>query len=225
MKTLVVKFVLISALVAAISGCSSNAGKVEADASGRDADVRAADARAEAAAKEQLLIPSGTILRVLLIDGLASDTSSAGDRFMASLAEPVVIDGNTLIPQGTKVQGRVLAVAQAGHVKGRATIRLELTDIVQGNRTVAITTDPFSATASSSTKRDVEIIGGGAGIGAVIGAIAGGGKGAGIGALVGGGGGTGVALAKGGNELRYGPETRLSFSLANSVQLSERQRN
>jgi hypothetical protein len=52
-----------------------------------------------------------------------------------------------------------------------------------------------------------------------IGAIAGGKKGAGIGALTGGGAGTGVVLATKGNEIRYAPETRLSFTLANSVQM------
>jgi hypothetical protein len=61
-------------------------------------------------------------------------------------------------------------------VKGVASIRLALTDIIQGSRTVAITTDTFAATAESSTTRDAEIIGGGAVVGAVIGAIAGGKK-------------------------------------------------
>jgi hypothetical protein len=70
-------------------------------------------------------------------------------------------------------------------VKGVASIRLALTDIMQGSRTVAITTDTFAATAESSTTRDAEIIGGGAVVGAVIGAIAGGKKGAGIGAISG----------------------------------------
>ena len=63
------------------------------------------------------------------------------------------------------------------------------------------------------------IIGGGAGIGAAIGAIAGGGKGAAIGAAVGGGAGTGTVLATRGKEIRLEPEHPLSFTLASSVQL------
>ncbi len=217
-----------------------------ADANARvqaaDAHVKAADARVEAtnaeveaskadarvnttttpaakaaAVKKRLMIPSGTVLTVLLIDGLSTDTNSAGDRFLASLAEAVVVDGNTLLPIGTKVRGRVIGVEDSGRVKGLASIRLALTDIIQGNRMVAIGTDTFTATAGSSTTRDAEIIAGGAAVGAVIGAIAGGGKGADIGAASGGGAGTGLATK--GKLVRYAPETRLSFTLANSVQM------
>jgi len=202
-----------------------------------DARVNAADAGVEAAKadarvkttttpaakadalKERLTIPSGTVLKVLLIDGLGSDTNSAGDRFLASLAEPVVVDGNTLLPKGMKVRGRVIDVEDSGRVKGQASIRLTLTDIMQGNRTIAITTDTFTASADSTTKRDAGIIAGSAGVGAAIGAITGGKKGAGIGAIAGGGAGTGVVLATKGKEIRYPAETGLSFTLANSVQL------
>lgn len=221
-----------------------NAADANARVEAADAHVKAADARVDAAdagveaskadarvkttttpaakaaaVKEKLTIPSGTVLKVLLIDGLSTDTNSAGDRFLASLADPVVVDGSTLLPKGTKVRGRVIGVEDSGRVNGRASIRLALTDIMQGNRTVAITTDTFTATADSSTTRDAEIVAGSAGVGAVIGAIAGGKKGAGIGAATGGGAGTGVVLATKGKEIRYSPETRLSFTLANSVQM------
>jgi len=84
---------------------------------------------------------------------------------------------------------------------------------------VPITTDTFAATAESSTTRDAEIVAGGAGVGAVIGAITGGGKGAGIGAITGGGAGSGVVLATRGKEIHYGPETRLNFTLSRSVEM------
>jgi hypothetical protein len=219
-----------------------------ADANARvkaaDAHVKAADARVDAAAagveaskadarvktttspaakaaavKEKLTIPAGTVLNVLLIDGLATDTNSAGDHFLASLAEPVVVDGSTLLPKGMKIRGRVIEVEDSGRVKGVASIRLALTDIMQGNKMISITTDTFTATADSSTKRDAGIIAGGAGVGAAIGAIAGGKKGAGIGAIAGGSAGTGAVLATKGKEIRYAPETGLSFTLANPVQM------
>jgi hypothetical protein len=207
------------------------------DKAAADARVTAADAGVEApradarvnttttpaakaaAVKEKLMIPSGTIVRVLLIDGLSTDTNSAGDHFLASLAESIVVDGSTILPKGTKVRGRVIGVEDSGRVKGVASIRLELTDIMQGNRTVAITTDTFAATAESSTTRDAEIIGGGARVGAVIGAIAGGKKGPASARSPVEGAGTGVVLATKGKEIRYAPETRLSFTLANPVQM------
>jgi len=130
-----------------------------------------------------------------------------------------VIDGTTVLQKGTKVRGRVVGVEDSGRVKGLASIQLELTDIMQGDRMIAITTDTFGATADSSKTRDGEIIAGGAGIGAAVGAIAGGKKGAAIGAVTGGGAGTGVVLATKGKEIHYGPETRISFTLAKSVQM------
>jgi hypothetical protein len=104
-------------------------------------------------------------------------------------------------------------------VNGLASIHLALTDIMQGDRIVPITTNTLGATADSSKTRDGGIIAGGAGIGAAIGAIAGGKKGAAIGAVTGGGAGTGVVLATKGKAIHYGPETRLNFTLANLVQM------
>jgi hypothetical protein len=205
-----------------------------ADANARvqvaDAHVRAADSRVAAATTAELLdgykprtarpvIPSGTLLKVSLIDALGSDTSSAGDRFMASLAESVVIDGTTVLPEGQRVRGRVVSVKDSGRVKGLASIHLELTGILQGDTMMAVTTNTLGATAGSSKTRDGEIIAGGAGIGAVIGAIAGGGKGAAIGAVTGGGAGTGVVLGTKGKQIHYGPETRLNFTLSKPVHM------
>lgn len=259
MKNLI-KFVLVSSLIASVFGCSAspekaadearsdaaNARVEAADANSRvvaaDAHLKAANARvtdangaeapaaaahvntkttpaARAVVNGKVTIPSGTVLTVVLLDGLGTDTSTVGDRFLATLAEPVVVDGRTVLAKGTKVRGHVMDVEESARVKGTASIRLALVDIMQDNKTVAITTDTFSATADSSTNRDAAIVAGGAGVGAVIGAIAGGKKGAGIGAISGGGAGTGVVLATRGKEIHYPPETRLSFRLANPVQL------
>jgi len=225
---------------ARVDAADANARVTAADAHVKAADARVkagagvvaadADARVTAAAnptakgsfnpsKARVVIPSGTVLKVSLIDPLNSDTSSPGDRFMASLAESVVINGVPLLQKGTKVRGRVIDADDSGRVKGRAAIRLALTDIMQGDKIVAIRTETFAATADSSQTRDAEVIAGGAGVGAVIGAIAGGKKGAAIGAATGGGAGTGVVLATKGKEIHYGPETRLNFTLANSVEL------
>jgi hypothetical protein len=231
----------VNAADARVSAADANARVEAADAHVKAADARVtaadanvvaadADARVKAganppaqaavrASRTNVVIPSGTVLTVSLIYALSSDTSRAGDRFLASLAEPVVINGATVLEKGTKVQGSVIDAEDSGRVKGRASMRLALTEIMQGNRLVPITTRTFAATAESSTTRDAEIIAGGAGVGAVIGAVAGGAKGAGIGAATGGGAGTGVVLATKGKEIHYGPETRLNFTLTNSVEM------
>jgi len=229
----------VKAADARVSAADANARVEAADAHVKAADARVtaadanvaaadADARVKAGAnpsaqaatsKTRVVIPSGTVLTVSLINALGSDTSRAGDRFQASLAEPVVINGATVLERGTKLQGSVIDAEDSGRVKGRASMRLALTGIMQGNRLVPITTRTFAATAESTTTRDAEIIAGGAGVGAVIGAVAGGAKGAGIGAATGGGAGTGVVLATKGKEIHYGPETRMNFTLTNSVEM------
>ena len=212
-----------------------------ADANARvtaaDAHVRAADAAVDAAdadarvvgtqpsnstdrrAESRAVIPSGTLFKVTLADTLNSSTSSAGDLFWANLSEAVISGGATLLQEGTQVRGRVVDAEGAGRVKGRSSISLTLTDIVQDDRTIPITTNIYAAASDSQQGRDAGVIAGGAGVGAVIGAIAGGKKGAAIGAATGGGAGTGVVLATKGKEIHYGPETQFNFTLTNSVKL------
>jgi len=165
------------------------------------------------------VIPAGTRLRVALTNAVSSDKSRPGDSFTGVLAEPVVIDGETLLEKGTQVRGRVVDAKGSGRVKGRAVIQLTLTEIMYEGNSLNISTKPYSAVAESTKKRDAAIIGGGAGVGAAIGALAGGGKGALIGAGVGGGAGTATVLATKGKEIRYSPETRIPFTLARSVEI------
>jgi hypothetical protein len=165
-------------------------------------------------------IPEGTKLRVALIDTVSSDKNRSGDQFQASLVEPVVVDGKTILEKGTKVRGRVLDAKESGRVKGRATVELTLTEVVlKDGKSLNVSTRPYSAVAATTKKRDAAMIGGGAGLGAAIGAIAGGGKGALIGAAVGGGAGTGTVLATKGKEIHYAPETRLQFTLASPIEI------
>ena len=58
------------------------------------------------ATKARIVIPAGTLLKVSLIDPLSTETNSAGDHFLASLTESVVLDGTTILQKGTKVRGR-----------------------------------------------------------------------------------------------------------------------
>src|SRR5262249_57909672 len=132
-----------------------------------------------------------------------------------SLTDPDIIDGKTALAKGTKLRGRVVDAQDAGRVKGRASIELTLTQIVrEGHKTINISTKPYTEVAESTKKRDAAIIGGGAGLGAAIGALTGGGKGAAIGAAVGGGAGKGPGLANKGKKDPYAPEEPPAFYFA-----------
>ena len=206
---------LISVLFLNVTACSSDPSTTSADSTPRA--VAAGADKVEPPAK--MVIPVGTRIRVALLNAVSSDKSHAGDQFMASLSEPVIIDGKTILPKGTKLRGRVMDAAGSGRVKGRASLQLTLMQIVREDGNISILTKPYTAVAESTKKRDAAVIGGGAGVGAAIGAIAGGGKGAAIGAAIGGGAGTGTVLATKGKEVRFGVEHPLAFTLADSVEL------
>src|SRR5262245_42337087 len=111
----------------------------------KSATPQAAPKSSAAPAPEVVEIPAGTTLTVAMIDAVGTDTSKAGDTFMASIAEPVVVDGKTVLPKGMKVRGRVATVDEPGRVKGKAAMSLVLTQFVKDGKTYAITTEPFTA--------------------------------------------------------------------------------
>lgn len=163
---------------------------------------------------EPVVIPAGTVVTVRLQQGVSSKTSHVGDRFEASLAQPVVVKGKTVIPTGAAAGGAVTDAKSAGRFKGEATLNLALdTLIVQGTR-YQVQAAPMSQTSKGKGKRTAAMIGGGTGAGALIGGIAGGGKGAAIGAVVGGGAGTaGAALTGNSNDITLPAEASVPFQL------------
>lgn len=201
-------------LALGLSACgSATADKTEEEA------ADAAKPAAKPAPPPKITIPEGTSLRVRLIDGISASKSDPGTEFSASLSEPVVVNGKTVLPQGARVVGRVVDAKESGRVKGRASLSLALTSVVHNGKSVPVETQTYVGVAKSTKKRDAGVIGGAAGVGAVIGAIAGGGKGAATGAAIGGAGGTGAVLATRGEDVHYPPETRLTFVLSKVAEL------
>jgi hypothetical protein len=170
-------------------------------------------------AATSITLPAGTAIRIALTDGVGTDASTPGAQFSATLVEPVLVEGKTILKKGTPVMGRVVDVQQPGRVKGRASLSLVLVSINHEGKSVPVATQTYVGVAKSTKKRDAGVIAGGAGIGAAVGAIAGGGKGAATGAAIGGAGGTGVVLATRGDDLHYPPETRLTFVLSKAANL------
>ena len=183
------------------------------------APAPASPAVAVAPVPRTVKIPAGTLLTAVMIDSVGTETNKVGDTFTASLAEPLVINGQTVVAKGTKVGGRVETLDEPGRVKGKAAISLVLTELLRRDKAYAIATQPFSAQAEPETKQNAIKVGGGAIVGAVVGAIAGGKKGAAIGAAVGGGAGTTAVLATKGQQLKIDSETKVNFVLKNDVEV------
>jgi hypothetical protein len=170
---------------------------------------------------EALTVPAGTALPVRLVSTIDTGKTPAGTEFEATLADALVVNGVEVAPVGTTVTGRVTNVVSSGRLNRPAELSLVLTSLTpEGGSPVAISTSTWSMKGQSHKKRDIEMIGGGAGVGAVIGAIAGKGKGAAIGSAVGAGAGTAGAMITGKKEILLPPETKLNFTLSAPVTLS-----
>lgn len=158
-------------------------------------------------------VPAGTQIMVRMIDSVDSKTNHVGDRFRASLEADLVANGVVVAPKGADVYGRLADAQQAGHLTGKAQLKLELTDILIQNRMQPIMTGEYDLAGKSRGRNTAKKAGGGAAVGAIIGAIAGGGKGAAIGAGVGAGAGTAVNVATQGEQVNVPSETLLEFRL------------
>jgi len=165
-------------------------------------------------------IPAGTRISVRTIDNIDSAKNHPGDRFQASLEEPLTIDGVVVAAKGADVYGRLTESKKSGTFTGKSELQLELTGIVVSGQTVPVVTGEYElkgkSRGSSTAKRTI----GGAAVGGIIGAIAGGGKGAGIGAAVGGGAGAGSEIITKGEQVKVPSETLLEFTLQQDVTIS-----
>jgi hypothetical protein len=179
---------------------------------------RASESAPAAPATQTVTVPAGTELRVRLSSGISSATASSGMGFQGSLAEALVVNGVTVAPRGSLVNGQVTNAVSSGRLKRPAELSLVLTSLTpEGGQQTPISTHTWSMSGKSHKKRDITMIGGGAGLGAAIGAIAGGGKGAAIGSMVGAGAGTAGAYATGKKEIAVPAETQLAFRLSASA--------
>jgi hypothetical protein len=164
-------------------------------------------------APEKLTVPEGTTLEIRLNDTLSSANNRGGDTFNATLAEPVLVKGKVVIPQGATLDGQVIDATPSGHLKTPAALAVTLTSVDVGGKSYDITTSTFSRRGASHKKHDAKWIAGGAAGGALLGALLGGGKGAAIGAGLGAGGGTAGAYTTGRHDVALYSESLLRFQL------------
>lgn len=175
---------------------------------------------------QTVTIEAGTSLMVRLGETISTKTKVAGDSFRGTLDQPIILNGFIIADRGSKVVGKVVSTQKGGHLSGSSDLSLQVTEInTTDGQTVHVQTSPWEKKGDSNTAGNIEKIGGGAALGAIIGAIAGGGKGAAIGAAGGGAAGTGVAAATGGKPTVVPVETRIAFRLDAPVTITEQINN
>jgi hypothetical protein len=163
-------------------------------------------------------IPAGTWITVRVNEPLSSDHNQPGDYFMATLAQPIVVNGLTVARRGQTVSGVVSEAKKAGRASGTSRLGLELTEIgVADGRQVQVKTRMMERRGETSYGRDAAGIGATVATGAAIGAAVNGGVGAGVGAAAGVVASTiGVLLTRGRATEVY-PESALTFRLESPV--------
>jgi outer membrane biosynthesis protein TonB len=158
-------------------------------------------------------IPVGSTLAVRMIDSIDSEVNHSGETFRATLDSPISVDGEEVVPAGTDVSVRLADAKTAGKFAGRSELRLEVSWFEFQGKRYTVDSSTYQQVGSSRGKNTAAKVGGGAAIGAVIGAIAGGGKGAAIGSVIGAGAGTGAQVFTKGQQIKVPSETRIDFRL------------
>jgi len=160
-------------------------------------------------------LPAGTNLVIRMIEGVDSETNRVGQTFRASMDQPVMVDGQTVIPRGADAWVKLVDAKDSGKLAGRAELALSLQSVSINGHMVDINTQSINKESGSQGEKTAKVAGGTAAVGAIIGAIAGGGKGAAIGAGAGAAAGAGSQVVLGGQRVRIPSETRLTFVLDN----------
>ncbi len=193
-------------------GIDRNSGGTYADNSGdyssNDAnDANSANPTISQGRTGDFAVPNGTIITGLLESSIDTKITQNNDRFKLTVQSPMEFRGAT-------IEGYVTGVGRSGQVSGRSNVTFNFETItlrngqrydfagylqsVKDHNGKEIRVDAEGTAKSDSQTKETAKRGGiGAGLGAIIGAIAGGGKGAAIGAIIGGSAGAGSVIVQG----------------------------
>lgn len=170
------------------------------------------------------ILPPGTQVNVRTDQTINSQSAAEGAVYPASIAQDV-LDGNgqLVIPRGAQAN-MVIRRINEGDTFSNGSLVLDLDSIRANGRLYHVSSTDIQARDANGlgkNKRTGEMVGGGAVLGTLLGALAGGGKGAAIGAVAGAAAGGGVEVATKGHEIRVPAETLLTFRLDRPLELRE----
>jgi len=168
-------------------------------------------------------IPAGVTIEVRNNEAIDSETAQPGQSFSGVIARDIrATDGGVAIPHGSSAMLVVRAASGQGQLQGRSDLVVDVAAVTINGRQHRLETSDFAERGRQGVgenKRTGEFAGGGAALGGIIGALAGGGKGAAIGLLSGGAAGVATQGLTRGKPVRIAPETLLSFRLEQPVRI------
>jgi len=170
-------------------------------------------------------LPAGTTLSVRTNETTNADSANEGRTYDASIQEDILdASGTVMIPRDSRAYLVVRGVNEGGtFTSGNLVLDLDSVE-VRGHRYAVSTEDLERGNNQGigANRRTGEMVGGGAALGTLLGAIAGGGKGAVIGAIAGAAAGGSVQVLTKGKQIRVPAETVLNFRLDQPLSLRER---
>ena len=170
-------------------------------------------------------IPAGTTLRVRNNEAIDSQTAQPGQTFSGVVNRDVMdSQGRVAIAHGSNATLVVRAATDQGRLQGQSELMVDVASVTVNGRRYRLETNDVVEKGREGVgvnKRTGTFVGGGAALGGIIGALAGGGKGAAIGALSGAGAGTATQGLTRGKAVRIAPETLLTFQLEAPVRIRE----
>ena len=175
----------------------------------------------------ELIIPSGTRIPIALKNTISTKANHEGDPIYARSTFPVAINDRII------VQGKIISIKPAGHIKGRAAVLIHFTSLIYpsgytvilpgsienapGVDNAKVKDEEGTIEGDSNKGKTAATIAGPAADGALTGAVIRGGEGALIGAGIGGAIGTAIAAFSHGNEVKMMPGTTLEVVLQRDV--------
>lgn len=172
------------------------------------------------AAMQSIVIPQGTQISVRTDETIDSTKDALGRQYAAKIQQDVVDStGAVGIPAGTEAKLQVVDMGQGNGNQSNTSsknLALDLYSVILNGREYRVDSSSVSEKGSAGygmNKRTAEYTGGGAGLGALMGAVFGGGKGAGIGTLAGGALGAVTQYMTRGKQVTVPAESVLSFQV------------
>jgi hypothetical protein len=189
----------------------------------------ASQGSAQESQPEEMIVPEGTIIPIVLTAYLNTRNSQVGDIVYADTNYPIWIQQRLVIPKGSTIRGTVTEVVRPGRIRGKGRLAIRFDDIllpngvkreliasfrgIHGPGEEKIDRRDETVNAGGSEGTDAGTVVGMSSQGAIIGAIAGSGSGAAIGAGAGAAAGIVTVLFTRGRDLVLNPGTQFDLEL------------